>query len=43
MKLLRGIGALNVLLIFVPTALVLHWRETEAVWVFVASAVAIVA
>jgi Ca2+:H+ antiporter len=39
---LRKVGALNLLLIFVPAALILSFRDAPHTWIFVASAVAII-
>jgi len=39
---LRKVGTLNLLLIFVPAALVLSFRDAPHTWIFVASAIAII-
>jgi Ca2+:H+ antiporter len=42
MEFLRKVGWLNLLLVFVPIALVLEWTHSSALWIFAASSVAII-
>lgn len=42
MEFLRKVGSLNLLLVFVPIAYILEWTGVSAMWVFAASAVAII-
>jgi len=42
MKFLKQVGWLNLLLVFVPTAVILKWQGAPEPWIFAASAIAII-